>query len=109
MKKQLLVLTLIVNTLFISTAFADNVPSVLETALQVKKKSTFTIKNNETISNWQNAFVNRQQSQKLTIKGNFNTIKSDNINSPSLVGIIVNKPNDSNEILSKNYSSNIRS
>ena len=101
MKKQLLVLTLIVNTLFISTAFADNVPSVLETALQVEKKSTFMIKNNETISNWQNAFGNRQQSQKLTIKGNFNTIKSDNINSPSLVGIIVNKPNDSNEILSK--------
>jgi len=89
MRKTLLVLAIVANTIFVPCCFADNAPSALESALSRTRNSTVKIYNNDTIDAWTMDFGNRQQAQRLTIKGRNNYIGAEN-----LAGVIINKPDD---------------
>ena len=100
MKKSVLRIIMVILCIFcslISSAYADSPESLLESVLLNENNATYKIFINETINSWVNAFGNRQHAQKLTIKGNGYSVSSDSDN--ILSGIILNKPDDSSELL----------
>ena len=69
--------------------------SGIENALQNTKNSTYSIKVNEIIEGWNSSNGNRQQAQKLTIKGKGNRFEPVLEFAHKIKGIIVNKPDPS--------------
>ncbi|MCM1265908.1 MAG: hypothetical protein NC200_06885, partial [Candidatus Gastranaerophilales bacterium] len=71
----------------------------IENALLNPKNSTYSIKSNELIEGWSNPNGNRQQAQKLTIKGKGNTFEPLLEFAHIIKGIIVNSPNTAEPLL----------